>query len=150
MHLLVLHIIKALKHNPEPVQSQRTINPLIQKARAEQSERLFLEQDMQKRLVKGKAMLEQSDEAQGDNVMNRRRQIKIVTWLSQFVEFIAPDAKEEVFGSDEVEAIWVEMNETRDQRTMVINWLEAKITDGMANGFGGAAQRLPAWRVQDT
>jgi hypothetical protein len=48
MHLLRLHIIKALKRNPETVSGQRRINPLIQKARVEQSEKFFMEQEMQK------------------------------------------------------------------------------------------------------
>jgi hypothetical protein len=43
-----------------------------------------------------------------------------------------------------------ELNTSADHRTRVINWLEAKITYGIANGFGGAAQRSQAWRVQDT
>jgi hypothetical protein len=123
---------------------------LIQQVWAEQSEKLFTEQEMQRKLVNVKAMLEQLDEAQGDNMADRRKRIKIITELSQFVELIARDAKEEVFGSDDFETIWVELNTTPDHRTRVINWLEAKITDGMVNGFGGVAQRLQAWRVQNT
>jgi hypothetical protein len=69
--------------------------------------------------------------------------------LSQFIELIAPEAKEEVSESNDVQAIWEELNTSADHRTKVIGWLEAKIADGIANEFGEVAQRLQAWRVQD-
>jgi hypothetical protein len=62
MHLLRLHIIKALKRNPATLSGDRRINPVAQKALAEQSEKLFAQQDMRRRLAKLKSMLEQIDD----------------------------------------------------------------------------------------
>jgi hypothetical protein len=38
--------------------------------------------------------------------------------------------KEEIFGSDDLEAVWIELNTIHDYRARVIVWLEAKITAG--------------------
>jgi hypothetical protein len=78
MHVLRLHIVKTLKRNPTTLYGERRINSAVQKARAKQNEKLFTQQELQRRLVRVKSMLEQIDKAQEDSVPDRRRQIKIV------------------------------------------------------------------------
>jgi hypothetical protein len=150
MDFLRLHIMKVLKLKSETMYGQRRINPQIQKARAKQSEILFTRQEIQRRLVKVKSMLEQLDEYQGESVTERRRQMNLVTELNEFVKLIAPDARREIFGDNDLDRIWTELNTSGDHRTRVIEWLEAKITDEIVKEFQGVAQRLQALRVQDT
>jgi hypothetical protein len=47
--------MKVLNHKPEIMDSQRKVNPLIRKARAEQSEAICTKQDIQRRLGKVKS-----------------------------------------------------------------------------------------------
>jgi hypothetical protein len=150
MHLLRVHIMKALKKKPETMYGQRRINPLIQKARAEQSETTFTRQDIQRRLVKVKAMLEQIDESQEDSEAGRRAQIKIVGEINQFLNLIPPEARREALGANDLQTVWEELNQPGDHRTRVIGWLEAKIFEEIAKDSEGVAKRLQAWRVQDT
>jgi hypothetical protein len=76
MHLLRLHMMKALKSKPETMYGQRGVNPFLQKAPAEQIEATFTKQEIQRRLGKIKAMLEHFCESQEDSVAGRRKQAK--------------------------------------------------------------------------
>jgi hypothetical protein len=58
MHLLRLHIMMALNRKSETMYGQRRVNPLIQTARAQQKEKIFTKQEIQRRLVNVKTMLE--------------------------------------------------------------------------------------------
>jgi hypothetical protein len=71
-HVLLLHIMKALKRKPETMYSQRRVNPLTQKAQAEQTEEIVTKQEIQKRLRKMKAMLSQFDDGHEESVAGRR------------------------------------------------------------------------------
>jgi hypothetical protein len=66
-YLLCRHIMKALKCTPETMSGQRRVNPLIQKARAEQGDEIFAKQEIPRRLMKVKAMLDQFDRNHEDN-----------------------------------------------------------------------------------
>jgi hypothetical protein len=85
MHLLPLHIMKVLNRKPETIYGQRRINPLIQNARAEQSEAIFMKQEIQRRLGKVKSVLEQLDESQENSAAGRRKQIKIAGRSTNFL-----------------------------------------------------------------
>jgi hypothetical protein len=123
---------------------------LIQKARTEQSEIIFTKQEIQRRLVKVKTMPEQFDESQEDGVAGRRTQIKIVGKINQFLDLIPQEARREVFGENDIDTVWEELNTPGDHRKKVIEWLEAKIFEETAKDFQGVAKRLQTWTVQET
>jgi hypothetical protein len=67
--------------------------------------------------------------------------VKIVAELDQFFELISPHARGEIFGEKSNEKIWEELNSIKEDRTRVIDWLDARITDEIAKGFKRLAAR---------
>jgi hypothetical protein len=110
---------------------------------------MFTKQEIQRRLVKVKMMLEQLDDSHKDSAADRRMQVKIVGEMNQFLNLIPPEARREVFGENDLERVWEELNTRKDHRTKVIEWMEAKIIEEIAKDPEGVAKRLQAWRIQD-
>jgi hypothetical protein len=150
MHLLRMHIIKAVKRNPATLHGERKINPTVQKVRTEQSERLFAQQDLRRRLAKLTSMLQGMDTYQDSTTADRVKQNRVARELEDFVGLIDPEARKEVFGENNLRAIWDDLNSSPDHRKRVIDWLEAKLMDTLADEKNQVMKRFQAWKVQDT
>jgi hypothetical protein len=105
MHLLRLHMMKPLNRKSETKHDQRRVSAQIQKAQAEQNEPIFTNQEIQRRLRKVKSMLESRDEGQEDSAAGRRKQTRIVGERYQFLNLTPLEARGEVFGEKDLEAI---------------------------------------------
>jgi hypothetical protein len=73
LHLIRLHVTKALKRKEKRLYGFRRVNPKMQKARAEQSEERFAKRDIQRRLMRVKTKVEKLTEYQEDNPVTRRK-----------------------------------------------------------------------------
>jgi hypothetical protein len=150
LHLILLHVTKALKRKEKGLYDFRRINPKMQKARAEYSEERFAKQDIQRRLMSVKTKLEKLPEYQEDNPITRRKQMKLTQELGQFFRLISREAREEIFGEDNDEQVWEILNISEEHRTRVIEWLDARITEEIAKEFEDMAGKYREWKVQDT
>jgi hypothetical protein len=117
MHLLCLHILKVLNRKSGPLCGQRKINPLIHKARAEQSEAICTKQEIQRRLGNVKSVLEQLHESHENSPADRRKQTKIVAAITQFLNLIPPEARRDAFRERDLEIIWEELSISEDHRS---------------------------------
>jgi hypothetical protein len=149
LHLLCLYVAKILKCDEKKMYGLMKVNSRMQKARAEQREKLFAKHDIQRKLMNLKSKLEQFKEYQEENQAARRKQVKIVVDFDQFFKLISPEARGEIIGEKSKEEIWEELKSREEHRTRVIDWLDAKIADEIAKGFKGVTARLQASKIQD-
>jgi hypothetical protein len=111
LHLIRLHIMKALKCDKKQLYSPRRINPKIEEARARKSEELFMKQYIGRRLMKVKSKLEQIVEIQEEeDPAARRRQGKLVEEIGEFLRVISPEARGDFFRTRSDEEMWQMLN----------------------------------------
>jgi hypothetical protein len=105
MHFPRLHIMKVLNRKPETMYGQRRVSPQIQEARAEKIETIFTKREIQRTLAKVKSMLGQLVESQNNDPAGWTKRGRIVGELYQFLNLISPEARGELFGEKDPEAI---------------------------------------------
>jgi hypothetical protein len=98
-------------------------------------------------LPKLKPKPEQFEEYQEESPAARRKPVKIIAQLDQFLKLILPEARGGIFGEKSNEEIEEELKSTEECRTRVIDWLAARIADEIAKGFKGVAARLQAPKI---
>jgi hypothetical protein len=91
--------------------------------------------------------LTQFEEYQKENPAARRKQVKIVAELDQFLKLILPEARREIVGEKSNKEIWEELNLTEEYRTRVIDWVKARMADEIAKGFKRVAVRLQVSKI---
>jgi hypothetical protein len=97
-----------------------------------------------------KMKLEKLAEYHENTPAARRKQIKLNQEFGQFLRWMSSEERERVFGEDNDEQIWTTLNTVEEYRTKVIEWLDAKITEGITKGFEEMAEKYRDWIVQDT
>jgi hypothetical protein len=74
--------------------------------------------------------------------------MKIVAEPDLFLKLISPEARGEIFGEKTNGEIWDELKSTKENRTIIVDEVDARIADEIAKGFKGITTRSQASKIQ--
>jgi hypothetical protein len=147
LHVLRMHIMKAIGRNPEKIYGTRRVNSRIHLMKEAAAEEQVSIQAIERRMKKLKQILEEISEETNDDAESKRRQRKLMQRLIPVLKYIEHEKMNEIFGTGNHEAIFEALNTTEDHRRRVIEWLTATIESEVSEGISTMNERLQSEKV---
>jgi hypothetical protein len=88
-------------------------------------------------------------ECESDSAEERRRRTKWTKKMIPILKAIPEEKRKEIFGEQEWQGLWEELNTSVDHRVRVIEWLESLIISETASEIEGIGKQFHAQKVQE-